>query len=906
MRVLNINARSIVNKSVNLESVILSYNPHVVVLTETWLHDDIDDTAVFPPSYQAYRRDRSSRGGGVAVLVKENISAVLLRQANNLETVSLKLSCWGKSFLLFAVYRAPNSSAQYLCDLCEHIASFTSDNVLLIGDFNLPGIDWENASLFAESNLHVNYLRNIMLYHNLQQVVKHPTRIHDTSATILDLVFVSQSIETFTVSVEPGISDHQLVYFTCPLNSCVVSKKNTVTIKDYSRANDESVLDYLEICLDSFQGHDITALWHRFKEIINHCLRNFIPSKTKRTSKVTPWISRDILHLKRRVKRLRRRHASREAIQEIQSNLNQKVGHAKRWYFQHILPEFIRSAPQKFWAFLRKKNREISHIVHDGNMVSEKHSIAQHFNEYFHSVFSNIDTSAFRDHTPCDPAPDIVSTPGVVSMLLKLKTKSSPGPDDIPNIFLRRYAEALAPFITRIFQMSLSSATLPSDWLSARVVPVLKKGDATLVTNYRPISLTSSCCKLLEHIIAKEINNFIGDNSILSSCQHGFRKGFSTTTQLTSIVHNFASVLDGSGQVDVLFLDFKKAFDLVSHRKLIDKLESINLPTYIVNWVDAYLTNRRQFVSINNHSSSELPVSSGVPQGSVLGPLLFLIFINDITNEINAPVQIKLFADDCVLYNEINCPEDQVSLNSNLQSIVSWCSRWSMELNANKTVYMSITNKKFKKLPFVYKLGSELLTEVSEYKYLGITITNTLSWNTHISNICNSSFKKLCFLRHKLKHTPASTRLTAYTSLIRPKLEYACVVWDPYTKTNIDTLEMIQRKAVRFIFSKYRNSDSPSSLMTQHSIQPLQLRRKIQRLKFMFSLKNNLLAINPSHYLEPLTARRTRHRHADSLTPYRTRTNLFKYSFFPRTITDWNNLPFSLLSNADLLEHVII
>lgn len=288
----------------------------------------------------------------------------------------------------------------------------------------------------------------------------------------------------------------------------------------------------------------------------------------------------------------------------------------------------------------------------------------------------------------------------------------------------------------------------------------------------------------------------------------------------------------------MIFLDFKKAFDLVPHSKLIEKLQSINLPAYTVNWVAAYLYNRKQFVSIGNYSSNELSVTSGVPQGSVLGPLLFLIYINDIVNEIFPPIQIRLFADDCIVFNEVCSLNDQLMLNSNLQNILSWCGRWGMELNKEKTVYMSIT-KKINMMSFAYNLGSTPLTKVNQYKYLGIMITSDLSWNNHISNICNSSFKKLCILRHKLKHTPHYTKMLAYTSLIPPKLEYASIVWDPYTKTNINALEMIQRRAVRFIFSKYRITDSPTSLMKQHNIQTLQLRRKIHRLKFLYQLKNN-------------------------------------------------------------------
>lgn len=206
---------------------------------------------------------------------------------------------------------------------------------------------------------------------------------------------------------------------------------------------------------------------------------------------------------------------------------------------------------------------------------------------------------------------------------------------------------------------------------------------------------------------------------------------------------------------------------------------------------------RTQFVSIDNHFSRHLPVNLGVPQGSVLGPLLFLIYINDIVQVINEPVQIRLFADDCLLFNEIKCPDDQALLNTSLQNIHMWCQEWEMQLNADKTGFMNMSRKK-NILFFPYSLPSEQLTQVPHYKYLGVTITSTLSWNTHISSICSSAFRKLCFLRHKLKHTPSDVKLLAYSSIIRPKLEYASIVWDPHTKKNIEALEMIQRKSVRF------------------------------------------------------------------------------------------------------------
>lgn len=894
-----------VNKSDHLESIILGYQPHIVVITETWLHEGIDDEDVFPPLYRVFRRDRSTRGGGVAVLVKHGIDTSFLTQIERHESLALKLSCFGRSFLVIAVYRAPNSPPQFLRELSDFMNDFHHDRILLIGDLNLPSINWDKPFLNPDHAAHEEHIFNIMLRHDLQQVVRQPTRVHGCTSSLLDLIFVSRSISDYHVSIEQGISDHDLVYCSFPVH--IVCKKPVAKVcyvKDFSRAKDESVLDYLDFCLSSFRGSNADELWNKFKTLCTHCLENFVPNKIIKSRKASPWITREVLQLKRKVKRLKRGGASRFIIQSFQISLNAAVRSAKRHYFEYRLPNFIRTSPEKFWNHLCQKKKPIDRIMHDGKPLTDKNDIATQFNRYFHSVFANASGEHYSFETPSTMPSITISRPGIVELLLNLKTKASPGPDKIPNAFLRRYAEKLSEFLVVIFCASLSSAVIPSEWKTARVVPVLKKGDASLISNYRPISLTSTCCKLLEHIIAKYIIGFLDDNNILSNVQHGFRKGFSTVTQLTSVVHSFASVLDKSGQADIIFMDFSKAFDLVSHSKLIDKLKQVGLPNFIVNWVSAYLSNRQQFVSIDDHYSNSLPVSSGVPQGSVLGPLLFLIYVNDIVKVVTHPVQIRLFADDCVLFNVITCREDQLLLNLNLKNILDWCNQWDMKLNAQKTVFMRLTKKK-NSLLYPYALPSFPLSEVTEYKYLGVTITNNLSWNKHIGNVCASGFRKLCVLKHKLKHAPADLKFLAYSSLIRPKLEYACIVWDPFTKTNIQALEMIQRKAIRFIFSKYRSTDSPTAIMRAHRIQTLQVRRKILRLKFLFLLKHNKLSMCPDPYVKPFSAPRpTRHRHSDSLTPFTARTNLFKYSFFPRTVTEWNALPLTALCDIDSIEKI--
>lgn len=274
-----------------------------------------------------------------------------------------------------------------------------------------------------------------------------------------------------------------------------------------------------------------------------------------------------------------------------------------------------------------------------------------------------------------------------------------------------------------------------------------------------------------------------------------------------------------------------KAFDKVPHGKLLYKLKQLGLPLSVVRWVNSYLKNRKQFVVINNCASDMLPVSSGVPQGSVLSPLLFLIYVNDLA-EVVSDVSIKLFADDCVVFKEIPSKEDHDVLQYNLLAINDWCDRWVMLLNNEKTVLLRVT-RKMHPSNFSYTLQNNVITEVRKYKYLGVTLSSKLNWSDHVSDVCISSLRKLWYLRRKLKDAPANTKLMAQNACVRAKLEYASVVWGPFTIKDISQLEKVQRKAVRFIYGKYRRHDSPSLLMKENNIQTLDDRRRVSRLIFL-------------------------------------------------------------------------
>lgn len=670
----------------------------------------------------------------------------------------------------------------------------------------------------------------------------------------------------------------------------------------FTRASDVDVLDMLGSSFSDFTtmyesaDASVEQMWCFFKELVSRCIAQFVPKKRKTVRSCNPWLTKDLVRLGRKLKKARDKHkrhptnANAEKIAELRVMLGNGIKKAKD-HFQNVqLKNFLLSCPAKFWRYLSPKKKSVPRLSIGDTVLDDNFEIAKTLNTYFCSVFTqdNGNTpniSLFEEILPIDDVS--VSEDGVLAMLLKLDIKKSPGIDEIPNAFLVRYAEWCAKYLTLLFRKSLTRAELPDDWRFAKITPIPKADDHSSPSSYRPISILCTSVKLLEHIIFKHISSFIESNNLLDHRQHGFRRGVSTVTQLIVTIHDIAMALDRHNQVDIIFLDFEKAFDRVSHSKLVLKLKPILKNDRLLAWIAAYLSSRRQCVVIDGIASSSASVASGVPQGSVLGPLFFLLFINDIVQDVG--VQIRLFADDCVIYQEISSPNDQVLLNEALSTIANWCSTWQMTINSRKTVAMTITRKK-QPLEFTYYMNNQPLSIVHSYKYLGVMITSDLRWNEHVTFITKKAFRKLGYLRRTLGHSTTEIKLLAYKTFIRPILEYAAAAWDPWTEANKLKLESIQRKSIRFIFNCYSWKVSPSNLLQKAELEKLETRRYHDRLKLFYSLYHNMLRIDQSAFIAPAISRFTRSLHPKKVSELKCRTNAFMYSFFPRTIVDWNAL----------------
>ena len=512
----------------------------------------------------------------------------------------------------------------------------------------------------------------------------------------------------------------------------------------------------------------------------------------------------------------------------------------------------------KFIKNSRTDNSGVATLTQDGKTLTSPKDKANALNQQFSSVFSPISDYIPNLGQPKAPKiKDIVISPSGVAKLLKEKNKTnkSSGPDNISSKFLNETAAELAPALSLLFQASLNQSTIPADWRHARVSPIYKSGkdDRSKPANYRPISLTCLICKVMEHIVCSHLMGHLESNNILSELNHAFRKKRSCDTQLILTVNDLSSALDKGKQIDCVLLDFAKAFDKVSHRSLLAKLKNYGVDGLTLLWIQDFLHARTQVVVVDGEESGTAPVTSGVPQGTVLGPALFLVYINDLPDGLAS--QARLFADDCILYRVIDSDADTELLQSDLRKLESWEREWAMEFAPEKCQVLTITRKKKENVIVKnYKIHDHCLDRVEEAKYLGLILDKKLTFNPHINSICKKAHSTRQFLQRTLYHCDKRAKALAYTTFVRPVVEYASTVWDPHTRNNsqVKRLEAVQNKAVRFACRDWRPKQSVSKMRESLEWLTLHERRAKARVYMMHKIYNLYVAIPLEPYFIPI------------------------------------------------------
>ena len=394
----------------------------------------------------------------------------------------------------------------------------------------------------------------------------------------------------------------------------------------------------------------------------------------------------------------------------------------------------------------------------------------------------------------------------VYHALVGLKSTCGAGPDDVPAIFLRNCAFSLTFPLTSLFNMSLQTGCFPDLWKESFVIPLHKAGDVSDVKNYRPISKLSSIAQMFDSLVHSKLSIVFGPCIIAQ--QHGFVRGKSTCTNLITLTERIAESFSERSQVDAVYTDFSKAFDKVNLSALIYKLRCSGMRGALLNWVKSYLTDRHQMVKLKDAFSRRFLVRSGVPQGSHLGPLLFTLFINDLSRYLNPRVQFLLFADDCKFFMKISSIDDCRGLQQGLDEFVRYCDLFSLRLNYEKCVKISFTRVSSGRIDYSYSLGGETVGEVSEVKDLGVTLDSHLTYRTHISRIRGKAFGMLGYvIRTCGDFTNMAAVKAVYFAYVRSHLEYCCQVWNTATVTDRLSLERIQRRFARFVYGKGLLSD---------------------------------------------------------------------------------------------------
>ena len=818
---------------------------------------------------------------------------------------------------LFVCYRPPSpdsdqAAVQYIRALCDCINGLYPDNstVIICGDFNLPCIDWsiDNCSKCRDTTCSGVFLE-FFYTHGLQQLVDSPTRFNHT----LDLVCCNNYNCVFNTRVrEPfSTSDHCQVCFQVLQKS--VSDSNVFRSFDFKFADWSSIKAYLNN-VDFFQlfnsNQPPSVIMDEFYQIINKCIELYVPQKRNAVSRKSrlvkyPYCIRRLLRKKATAWRIHRTFHTAESLasyKKVASECKSAIYSFMLTYENQLIANanigsFYRYANSK----LRSRSAAGPLCDREGILVTDSLGRASILQQTFTSNFTT-DNGILPQVTYIRKSSNILSriyfTSALVRRAIKrLKLKTKGGPDGIPPSFFINCCDELCYPLSLLFTFSFENSILPAVWLTSFITPIFKKGNPADANNYRPIALTATMCKLMEFVIKDQMVQFLVDKGHISKRQHAFIKHHSTASNLLECLRDWSIGLDGHMQTDVIYIDFAKAFDSIVPSKLLFKLEQYGISGQLLKWLSGFLTNRTQRVIIDYCFSSECAVISGVPQGSVLGPILFLVYINDIDSVCCGNTVLQLFADDAKLFSKINIDTVTSTLQQSLDKLASWAKEWQLSININKCAVLSISNKP-QPARLTYFINGIAIPCCSSYVDLGITISCDLSFERHINNIVSKARQRVSTLFRGFLSRNLSTMRLAFISYIRPILEYNGIIWNPCHIYHIDLIENVQRNFTKRIPSI--SSLPYSERLALLDLDLLELRRLRFDLIYYYKVLNHLTPFNPDEvFTTYLPAARSR-----SETPYLQKpikaTNRLLSTSFHRNIDAWNALPAALRSSPSL------
>jgi hypothetical protein len=867
------NVRGLRTKTHDFLANVLTHDYDLICLTETWLNSNFYDNEIFDSRYNVFRRDRDYKetgqklGGGVLIAVKCCWIAQL-----NLNWYSCNEDIWitlkqpnhsANIVNICCVYLPPGDqyTAQlnmFLDNTSRIITNNSDDTFILTGDFNLPNITWmpsdDKISLIpcnyndSASTIFIDYI----FYNDLKQF----NGVQNVGGKILDLILANQSCECSVSGCDYpliGVDAHHMpLLIEVNFKSASFMKQLPRQSKLYHNADYDCIRQHLgsidwrsQVC-----GSDIDQSTNTFHQILDDCITKFVPTKIIKGSnnRFPSWYSKPLIKvIREKLKAHKRWKITNSTLDYDEFSLlrsRQKALQAE-CYSKYIsrTESLITSDPGALHTYIKSKKPQSAypHSMFYGDEFShDPQTISDMFNRFFQSAF--VDDNPNMPSVLCRDEIDIshihFTESDITKKLEALDLKKGPGPDGIHPLFIRNCAVELAEPLAYLFGFSLRVGIFPSLWKRSYVTPIHKAGDKRDVKNYRPISKLSTFGKLMERIVVEQLTPVI--KPFILPSQHGFFPGRSVESNLIEYTEFILSSMGGGGQVDAIYTDLSKAFDKINHNILLHKLGCFGFHGNLLAWLSSYIRNRLQAVVINNCVSGFGVCSSGVPQGSHLGPILFILYVNDVSSCIQHS-KFLIYADDIKLFKKIRNQGDADALQCDVNSLQDYFTNNQLFINTDKCNCITFTRAK-NPLIVNYVVQDKNIVRKTEIRDLGVILDSKMLCKNHIDGIVEKAYKQLNFiLRVSKPFKRLKTLKILYFTYVRSCLEYASTVWNPQYLTYIDRIERIQNRFLRHLdYRTRRTFDDARRSASYHKIDTLENRRTITDTTYLYKIVNSM------------------------------------------------------------------
>ena len=788
-----------------------------------------------------------------------------------------------------------------------------------MGDFNFPDINWDTWSTPTDDTNSIEFqfieaVRDAYLY----QHVTLPTRGRIGQVPhLLDLILTNEEsmISELEHQSPLGKSDHAVLLFKyhcytlparCKVKKLCYNKGDYETMNAQMRKTDWNTI---------FSGNNVEQNWKIFKNTLCQTIDQHIPTRmvndeSKHRNPVT----------KEELEQIRKKHRLWEKFITSRTNSDHRSYTKSRNKVRRMtrnnerekerdLAKNVKLNPKAFWRHANSKLKVRSGVPNlrkspgSSDLTESDSEKAEVLNAFFSSVY-NIEPPGeiptIEQKTCTSQWKDPIITEEIVRKKLRqLKIDKSQGPDNLHPRVLKELADSIAKPVYLLFTQSLTEKKLPSEWKVGHITPIYKKGSKQEPGNYRPVSLTCILAKVMEKFIRDSVMTFMQENSFFTDYQFGFISKRSTMLQMLRMMEDWNELLDNDESIDVAYMDFMKAFDKVPHRRLLGKLEAYGIQQPVLGWITDFLSERKQCVVVNGEQSTYKAVSSGIPQGSVLGPLLFVVYINDMPEVIDKDSIVYLFADDTKLFRVVNNVADSALMQRDIDALKTWSDTWLMPFNKGKCSVMSLGKREE---TFTYTMtDGEHQTEITKSakeKDVGVIVDDRLTFEYHIQEKINKANSTMAVIRRTYTYLDQTSFRYLFKGLVRPSLEYCNSVWRPYKVKDITAIENVQRRATKLVpgLQKLEYEDRLKKL----GLPTLQLRGIRGDMIECYKILHGVYDTKVTSGLLDLAHNQRTRGHTYKLEKPRFKKTPRKYSFRHRVINVWNALPESVVTAPSL------